>query len=311
MALQQIDLLLAGLRDSSGNALSGGKVYTYEAGTTTPKATYTDSAGASAATNPIILDANGRKQIYADGAYKLRVDDANDVTLFTWDNLFFSRVTSQTSQWPDIYGGTSTGSSSAYAITAPIGISSYQAGQQFTFIANHTNTGASTLNVNGLGAVSLVKGITPSALAANDIRSGELVYCVYDSASGGRFRIISPPADNAFAYALASIAADTGSVSLGTVSSYTYELRRNRWVNIFAKFGYTVSSGSPTELRIPLPVAGLSINHGVFSGTISDGSHRVASGTMSSDVNNCVLRKDSSAVIATGTVFLLGSYQAA
>ena len=46
--------------DDSGNPLTGGKVYTYAAGTTTPAATYTTSAGTVANTNPIILDAAGR-----------------------------------------------------------------------------------------------------------------------------------------------------------------------------------------------------------------------------------------------------------
>ena len=46
--------------DDNGNPLTGGKVYTYAAGTTTPLATYTTSTGAVANTNPIILDAAGR-----------------------------------------------------------------------------------------------------------------------------------------------------------------------------------------------------------------------------------------------------------
>ena len=46
--------------DNNGNVLSGGKIYTYEAGTTTPLATYTSSSGNTAHTNPIVLDAAGR-----------------------------------------------------------------------------------------------------------------------------------------------------------------------------------------------------------------------------------------------------------
>jgi hypothetical protein len=40
------------------------EVYTYSAGTTTPLATYSDAAGLSANTNPIILNANGEASIY-------------------------------------------------------------------------------------------------------------------------------------------------------------------------------------------------------------------------------------------------------
>ena len=46
--------------DSSGNPLTGGLLYSYAAGTTTPQATYTSSAGSTAHTNPIVLDAAGR-----------------------------------------------------------------------------------------------------------------------------------------------------------------------------------------------------------------------------------------------------------
>lgn len=190
MALQQIDILLAGVRDTSGNVLSGGKVYTYNAGTLTPKATYVDSAGATPATNPIVLDSAGRAQVYADGAFKLVVDDSSNANIYAWDNLYFARVTSAVSQWPDIYGGTSTGSASVYAVTVPLTISGYTAGQEFKFIANHDTTGAAaTLNVNSQGAVSLVKGPANTALAAGDIKSGDIVCVVYDSSGGGRFKI--------------------------------------------------------------------------------------------------------------------------
>lgn len=75
--------------DSSGNMLSGGKVYTYAGGTTTPIATYTSQAGTSANTNPIILDAQGRCEIWLQPtiAYKYVVTDANNVEQYTVDNI--------------------------------------------------------------------------------------------------------------------------------------------------------------------------------------------------------------------------------
>ncbi|WP_373031670.1 hypothetical protein [Sulfurovum sp.] len=66
--------------DSGGNFLVLGKVYTYEAGTSTPLATYTDSTGAQENTNPIILDAKGQASIWLSAnAYKFVVYDADDV----------------------------------------------------------------------------------------------------------------------------------------------------------------------------------------------------------------------------------------
>ena len=46
--------------DDNGNVLSGGLVYTYAAGTTTPLTTYNDSAGLVPHPNPVVLDAAGR-----------------------------------------------------------------------------------------------------------------------------------------------------------------------------------------------------------------------------------------------------------
>jgi len=60
--------------------LVGGKVYFYEAGTTTPKDTYTSSTGLVANTNPVILNARGEADIWlGGGAYKMLVTDENDV----------------------------------------------------------------------------------------------------------------------------------------------------------------------------------------------------------------------------------------
>jgi len=44
---------------ATGLPLAGGKVWTYAAGTSTPKATYTSAAATTANTNPVILDARG------------------------------------------------------------------------------------------------------------------------------------------------------------------------------------------------------------------------------------------------------------
>jgi hypothetical protein len=46
--------------DNNGVPLSGGKIFTYAAGTTAPLAAYTSNIGNAAHTNPIILDSAGR-----------------------------------------------------------------------------------------------------------------------------------------------------------------------------------------------------------------------------------------------------------
>lgn len=79
--------------DNNGNPLSGGKLYTYAAGTTTPVSTYTSAAGSTLHTNPIVLDSAGRvpgsSEIWlTDGViYKFLLKTSVDVTLATWDNI--------------------------------------------------------------------------------------------------------------------------------------------------------------------------------------------------------------------------------
>lgn len=87
---------------NNGAPLSGGKIYTYAAGTTTPLATYTARDGLTANSNPIILDAAGRtpQQIWSTEGllYKYVVKNAGDVTIRTWDNIGGSVVASDLSQ---------------------------------------------------------------------------------------------------------------------------------------------------------------------------------------------------------------------
>lgn len=77
---------------NTGAVLTGGKLFTYAAGTTTPQTTYTTSSGATAWTNPVVLDAAGRVpgsgEIWLqDLRYKFVLKDANDVLIATYDNI--------------------------------------------------------------------------------------------------------------------------------------------------------------------------------------------------------------------------------
>jgi len=79
--------------DDNGDPLSGGKLFTYAAGTTTPQVTYTSSSGATANANPIILNAAGRLsgsgEIWlTEGVlYKFVLNDSNNVLIGTYDNI--------------------------------------------------------------------------------------------------------------------------------------------------------------------------------------------------------------------------------
>jgi hypothetical protein len=77
--------------DNLGIPLAGGLLYTYTAGTTTPQATYTSSAGTIASANPIVLDAAGRTAnevwLTVGVAYKFVLQTPAAVTIGTYDNV--------------------------------------------------------------------------------------------------------------------------------------------------------------------------------------------------------------------------------
>ena len=78
--------------DNNGVILSGGKIYTYAAGTTTPQATYTSAAGVTPHANPIILDSAGRVpggEIWlTDGlVYKFVIDTSTGILIGSYDNI--------------------------------------------------------------------------------------------------------------------------------------------------------------------------------------------------------------------------------
>src|SRR5690348_5165010 len=80
---------LAQLFDDLADVLAGGKVYSYEAGTSTPLATYQDRDGNTANANSTVLDSSGRATIrLTEGvAYKLIVKDSSDMVVLTEDNV--------------------------------------------------------------------------------------------------------------------------------------------------------------------------------------------------------------------------------
>jgi len=78
--------------DNNGAPLNAGKIYTYQAGSSTPLATYTTSSGLTANANPIILGTSGRppNDIWLSEGffYKFILKDSADVTIQTYDNLY-------------------------------------------------------------------------------------------------------------------------------------------------------------------------------------------------------------------------------
>jgi hypothetical protein len=78
--------------DNNGVILSGGKIFTYAAGTTTPQTTYTSASGTTPHANPIVLDSAGRVpggEIWLTDSlvYKFVIETATGILLGTYDNI--------------------------------------------------------------------------------------------------------------------------------------------------------------------------------------------------------------------------------
>jgi len=172
--------------DDNGNPLSGGKIYTYAAGTTTPAVTYTTSAGTVANTNPIILDAAGRTPyeiwLAIGSLYKFIVKTSTDVLIGTYDSL---PSINDPYSINSLLGGV-TGTNTIAATATPT-ITAYANGATYSFVAANTNTGAVTLSIDGLTAKSITKNGSV-ALTAGDIQAGKLTWVEYD---GTAFQLIN------------------------------------------------------------------------------------------------------------------------
>jgi len=84
------------------------------------------------------------------------------------------------------------GSTDDYVITLTPAITAYSAGTHYYFSANTANTGAATLNINGIGVKNIAKvsvtGGSNTTLEDGDIQAGQWVDVVY---TGIRFQMVS------------------------------------------------------------------------------------------------------------------------
>jgi len=112
---------------NSGVPLTGGKLYTYAAGTTTPQVSYTSSSGVTAHTNPIILDSAGRVpggEIWITSPpYKFVLNTSTDVLIATYDN-----ITGLGAAAYQVQNFTGTGSQTVFTL------STASLGENFTFV---------------------------------------------------------------------------------------------------------------------------------------------------------------------------------
>ena len=146
----------------AGDVLTGGKLYSYAAGTTTPAPTYTTNAGNIAHSNPIILNAAGRiptGEVWLDSGfvYKFVLTDANDVLIATYDNLLGLATSGQAGYITATQGQTIVTTSFTYLA----GINSlkvYVNGSKQVATLNYTETTSTSITfLSGLNVGDIVE----------------------------------------------------------------------------------------------------------------------------------------------------------
>ena len=163
--------------DNNGIPLSGGLIYTYQAGSSTPLATYTDVNGTTANANPIVLNSSGRldNEVWLTYGYnyKFVLKTSAGTTLGTYDNLYgiigvagtntgttiptgvislwYGAIGSVPTGWylcdgsngtPDLRNRFVVGAGSTYAVAAT-------GGSTDAIVVSHTHTATSTVTDPG------------------------------------------------------------------------------------------------------------------------------------------------------------------
>ena len=180
------------LKDN-GDVCSDAKAQWYIAGTTTPSDTYTANTLITANANPVEANALGifpEMWLSPTVSYKV-VITGTGVTTRTIDNVYGSLTINQLendSRYIGVPGGASyatTGSANAYVVSTGLSLTALPSFSTFIIRPNFTNTGAATLNVDGLGAKALSRN--GQALKGGELVSGRVYTVTYD---GTKFQIV-------------------------------------------------------------------------------------------------------------------------
>lgn len=179
--------------DSNGNPLNGGKLFTYQPSTTTPKTTYQDFGGTTPNSNPIILNSRGETPfaVYGDGTFRLILKDSLDNTI--WDTETKSYATSLTSG--DIIAAL------GYTPVNPAANNAYSGNNTYSGTNTYTNT--VTFSGNTVWTVSpsfnVPINVTTDTLAAVNVNCGDDGSTV---AIAELYRDSASPAANDFLFTL-------------------------------------------------------------------------------------------------------------
>jgi hypothetical protein len=214
----------ATFQTATGQPLSGGCIFTYQGGTTTPQATYTDSTGGTSNANPVILDSTGSAVMWLGvNSYKFvaystgGVHCASGSLQWTVDNVpgdafLNGTISGATITNPTLSGGTIAGTAISGSTMAGSNVNSTDIGQttpakgMFTSLSSLMNSmsfsSTPIFNAGGYGffAMSLTNNVTSSTITGG--QSGQQITLdICQVAPGGHTfvwptNLLNPPAVN-------------------------------------------------------------------------------------------------------------------
>jgi hypothetical protein len=244
--------------DATGAVISG-SVNMFYPNTTTVKPTWQDGNQSALNSQPIQLDGNGCATIYGIGAYRQQLYDGPVVGGNTTGNLLFDKITTDTSAYNAVFwAGLSAGTANVITVV-DTGFNGTD-GTVINFTALATNTGSTTINPSGFGAINVVKSTTagPVSLVGGEIVQSNPISVVY-SASANTFTILNPP----IVSASGNIAPLCGASNLNIVNGSS----PNSIIAITADQAVMLSSGGLVISRNTISLAALNLTTGTSTST--------------------------------------------
>jgi len=289
--------------DADGNPLAGGTITTYAAGTTTPKATYTDSTGNTVADNPIELDSSGipdtaNGSMWLIGSYKFVVKDALGNTIRTTDNVTAFTTLAEAN---DAYFQSFSGTGSQTAFTTSDDLGTEEKGLMIfvdsgtpTVIANGdfatdtiwtkgagwtigsgvaTATGAISTGISQNATVTLVAGLAYNVTYTITRSAGGLIPSI--GGQNGTERTASGTYRETIVAGSTQNIAFTGNGFTGTLDAVTISLANGKGYEILSPSAYTINGTALTFATAP---ASGTNNIYVFAPTLLLGAASAAAG---------------------------------